>query len=113
MSFGARCSGLEREESRWGGELWPVRRTTTARTRLCSLELDLAPRKEKAGREEKVPCSREDKGGAQTPRNAGMSDAWRSSPASTVAGVGMGKTVKTLELSLLTRLNDFNSSLTR
>ena len=42
-----------------------------------------------------------------------MSDAWRSSPESTVAGVGMGKTVKTLELSLLTRLNDFYSSLTR
>ena len=42
-----------------------------------------------------------------------MSDAWRSSPASTVAGVDMGNTVKTLELSLLTRLNDFDSSLTR
>ena len=52
----------------------------------------------------RFPCSREDKGGAQTPRIAGMSDAWRSSPASTVAGLGMGKTVKTLELSPLTRL---------
>ena len=60
----------------------------------------------------RFPCSREDKGGAQTPRIAGMSDAWRSSPASTIAGLGMGKTLKTLELSLLTRLNDFDSSLT-
>jgi len=48
----------------------------------------------------RFPCSREDKGGAQTPRIAGMSDAWRSSPASTVAGHGMGKTVKTLELTV-------------
>jgi hypothetical protein len=42
----------------------------------------------------RFPCSREDKGGAQTPRIAGMSDVWRSSPASTVAGRGMGKNIE-------------------
>ena len=40
------------------------------------------------------------------------SEQKRAELVAPVAGVGMGKTVKTLELSLLTRLNDFYSSLT-
>jgi len=42
-------------------------------------------------RRRSFPGLREDKGGARRTRIAGMIDAWRSSPASTVAGRGMGE----------------------
>ena len=86
--FGARLRGSECEGSKRGSEVWPARRAAASSSSSAQCE-----REEGEGMEgrRRFPCSREDKGGAQTPRIAGMSDAWRSFPASTVADRGMGK----------------------
>ena len=67
---------------RQDSEGWPAQGSTMRCTSSALSELE--------ERRRSFPGLREDKGGAWRTRIAGMIDAWRSSPASTVAGRGMG-----------------------
>ena len=112
-SFGARLRSSGRDESRRGGEQWPARRTAATLLDLPPLELedgDGRGGRDGAGRFEGV---REDTSRGQTSRIAGIADAWRRRRRAQAPVWPASVTVETLELSLLTRLNDFDSSLTR
>ena len=87
-SFGARCSGLERNESSCGGEDLPVRRATATLLDLAPLELEDGDGREERDEARRFEGVREVKSGAHT--------RWPtrgSSPPATVAGMASGVTV--------------------
>ena len=79
--------------------------------RFCSLELDLAQRKENGERNGSFKASTRIR--APTPRSGAIADAWRRRRRAQAPVWPASVTVEMLELSLLTRLNDFDSNLTR
>ena len=99
MSFGARLRISGRNESRRGGEQWPVRRATASSARPSSERAEDGDGRE--GRDEagSFEVVREVKSGA---RRRPQSPVWRR-----------GVTVTSTGVRLFTRLNDFCPSLTR
>ena len=101
-----RSRGAGRERTRWDGEGWLTQSTAAARARALR---NANVRKEKKGKEgmRSFHCSREDKAALKRRGRGAIADA---SPAAVWAP---GVTVPSTGEPLFTRLNNFDSSLTR